>query len=105
MNYKWSKKGPNIRSDKIINLIQSVLEKGDPILVKHWFYCGARCPEHKAFDYYEDFIEYLDQKVNKGDIIDVWNLHNFEQLKGTSHLLATGKEPNENGETPEGGAY
>lgn len=105
MNDKWSTKGANIRSAELLGKIQTVLDKGDPVLVRHWFYFGARAPEHKAFDSYDDFIAWLDAEARPGDAIDVWNIHEFVEVHHKSRLLAAGKQPNEDGETPEGGAY
>jgi hypothetical protein len=105
MNYKWSHKGANIRSPELLGKIRAVLDKGDPVLVRHWFLGGARVPEHKAFDRYDDFIAWLDAEARPGDAIDLWNIHEFVEIHHSTKLLARGKQPNEDGETPEGGAY
>lgn len=105
MNDKWSQKGANIRSAETLDKIRAVLDKGDPVLVRHWFYGGARVPEHRAFDRYQEFTAWLDKDVQPGDAVDVWNIHEFVEIHHSTKLLAKGKQPNEKGETPEGGAY
>ena len=85
-----------------LSKIQHVLDQIGSIVIEHWIYCGSQAPSRAVFDGYEDFIEYLTDNANAGDIIDVWSLH---ELINNENKLVSGKCPAEDGCTPKSGTY
>lgn len=104
MNNKWPQKKGNIRSAEMLDNIHTVPDRGDPVLVR-WFYFGASAPGHKAFDSCDDFIACLDVKARRAM---PWISGTFTSSRKCTTRTACcppGKQRNESGATPEGGAY
>ena len=101
-SHEWSKNGDKITEPVKLAAIRECLEKRSPIIIEHWHYCGSRAASHRAFDDYDDFVEYLNSECIAGDAIDVWE---FSSLCRSDNKLTSGKCPNENNEVPKSGAY
>jgi len=97
---KWTTEGENILAEETLLKIKNHLDDVDEIAVKHWHFYGGSAPTPLVFDDYDDFYSYLQTKVKVGDAIDVWCFPSDHDKR-----IAGGKYPNENGETPVGGAY
>lgn len=69
----WSPDGKKINSPENLQAIQACLENEGPIIVEHWHYRGSRSPDRFVFDYYEAFVEYLDENCFAGDSLHVWS--------------------------------
>lgn len=97
----WSKRGPAITSDATLNEIRAALSAG-PVIVEHGHYRGGSAPTRVVLEDWEDFEEYLQSKAFAGDTIDVWS---FGDCCRPDSTIASGKCPDETGQTPEGGSY
>ena len=78
------------------------LEKKGPVLVRHSHYRGARAPDHLAFDYIDDYLDYLKDHGRPGDAFYVWAIGGL--LAGAGSLVE-GKFPDGDGTVPRKGAY
>ena len=99
---EWTNEGASIVSPDNLAKIRHVLEHVGCLIVEHWHFCGSRAPDRRAFDDFEDFLDYLKQNAVAGDAIDVWSMH---ELCKPDNRLAEGKCPDEEGKVPKGGAY
>jgi len=99
---QWTADAAQITSPENLDVIRRALKESGPIIVRHSFYRGASRPDHKAFDEFEDFEEYLNTQASAGDAIDVWN---FANIGTTQNRLAFGKCPDNEGRVPTKGAY
>lgn len=98
----WVSDGKHINSHENLQKIQHILEEVGAIIVEHWYLSGASAPGRFIFENYEDFTEYLMENAFAGDSIHVWSMYD---VCNDDNQLAYGKCPDENGQTPEGGAY
>ena len=98
----WSVNGAKINSPENLAIIEAVMEGTGPIIVQHFFYRGARSPELRGFDDFDDFRNWLDHETAAGDIIEVWN---FSAVCNPDNVLVSGKYPDERGEVPAHGPY
>jgi hypothetical protein len=49
-DYEWIPDGRKITSPANLEVIRKTLEVDGPIIVEHWFYCGASAPDRLVFD-------------------------------------------------------
>jgi len=98
----WTTEGSRINDEPKLEAVRQELETRGPVIVKHWHYRGACSPSHLIFEYYEDYLEYLNSRAQPGDAFDVWSLYG---LLGQLGSLAEGKFPDEDGTVPRKGAY
>ncbi len=99
---EWTTDGSKITSSDNLAKIRKVLEDEAPVIVEHWFYRGASCPERYVFDDFENFMKYLNGNARAGDVINVWN---FGKSCTEANRLAHGKCPDDQDRVPQKGAY
>lgn len=95
----WKETNPNLL--KMLPRIKAAFEIS-VIAVEHWFYRGGRSPDHKFFEEFVDFEEYLSNEVKPGDRLLVWE---FSKVCTKENAIAVGKIPDSLGRTPTRGAY
>jgi len=100
---EWSKEGSMFPTKEKLAVLQKLLLKGKFIVVEHWHYRGASCPDRMVIQDVDDFTEYLEKHAIAGDIIRVYDLTETSWTKKT--VLIEGKCPDDNGEIPNKGAY
>ncbi len=99
---QWTQDGPKITSPDLLAAVKQELEVKGPVLVKHWYYRGARSPDFFVFDDFDNYLEHLQTHSRPGDAFDVWSL---SLLLGQLGSLAEGKLPDDDGTVPKKGAY
>lgn len=87
-----------------LKLVQAVLEREGPVLLKHWFYGGASAPECHLFGEIGPLREYLKAKVLAGDALRIWSVEKLLEQQGMVTVVSC-KCANGRGEVPSGGAY
>lgn len=101
-NEKWTSEGPKITDAANLEAFRKVIEDDGPVLVTHWFYCGARGPRRLVFDELDELLQYLNDVAYAGDIIDVWS---FVAVCTYDNQLGSGMCPDDDGQVPVNGAY
>jgi hypothetical protein len=94
--------GRKILSAENLEKIRRTLEDEGPIIVEHWFYRGARSPDRLIFDDLDAFMGYVESRAQGGDAFHVWS---FASVCKDENVIASGKQPDEDGCVPKGGAY
>ena len=97
----WVPHGRRIDATENLDAVRQCLERG-PVILEHWFYRGASAPARLVLDDFQDYVEYIHTRANPGDAIHVWD---FTALCRDDNSVASGKRPDSDGCTPEGGAY
>lgn len=98
----WTTEGEKITSDENLARIREAADGAGGIIVRHWFYRGARGPDIRGFTDFGEFEEYLARHAHPGDAFDVWS---FSEVCKFDEALATGKLPDADGAVPLRGAY
>ncbi|WP_116812473.1 hypothetical protein [Steroidobacter cummioxidans] len=98
----WSRGGEVITETAQLDRVRSALTAGRTLLVKHWHYRGSRCPDLVAVEDFEQFMDYLRNDAVAGDAFDVYDI--TAALTDETRIVS-GKCPDQNEETPRGGAY
>lgn len=98
----WGKNGDIFSTDENLNIVKEKIESGAFVIVEHWHYRGARCPDRFVIEDFEDFVDYLNENAIAGDIIDIFDLTDAWSKR---EIFLSGKCPDESGEIPEKGAY
>jgi hypothetical protein len=98
----WSRNGTVITETSELNRIRAALRQGQILVVKHWHYRGARCPDHIVVEDFDHFMDYLRDNAVAGDAVDVYDI---TASISDERRIASGKCPNESEEIPRGGAY
>ncbi len=99
---EWSNDGPIFPTEEDLETLDNLVSKGNFIVVEHWHYRGARCPDRMVIEDVGDFVDYLEGNAIAGDIISIYDLtETWEQRK----TIIEGKCPDEKGEVPRKGAY
>lgn len=99
---QWTTEGERITSDENLARIREAADEVGGIVVRHWFYRGARGPDIRGFTNFEEFEEYLARNALPGDAFDVWS---FNEVCRFEEALAKGKFPDTDGAVPLRGAY
>ena len=99
---EWTTEGRKITSEENLEIIRKTFEDEGPIIVEHRFYRGSSAPDRMLFEYFDDFMAYLNSKASAGDSIWVWS---YFQICREDNIIAQGKCPDEDGCVPRKGAY
>jgi hypothetical protein len=99
---QWTTEGAKITEPQNLENVRRVIEDEGPIIVEHWFYRGASAPARLIFDDFDDFMQYLHDKVTAGDAVDVWN---FGKTCTEKNRIASGKCPDDENRIPKKGPY
>ena len=98
---RWTLWGSDILSPPNLALLKDHLQVG-PIIVEHRHYRGARSPDRFVFDDIDVLKGYIEANSIPGDDFWVWD---FESVCRNENYLVHGKVPDQDGCTPQGGAY
>lgn len=98
---KWGHDAPNVLAPETLAAIKRAFE-GSSLIVEHHFLFGSRAPDSFVFDDFEDFEEYVQEKVRPGDDLWFWRYHD---LCRDDNAVTHGKYPDAEGKVPTGGAY
>jgi hypothetical protein len=99
---EWTKEGENITSPENLARIREAADEGGGIIMRHWFYRGARAPDLRCFTDFGAFEAYLAAQALPGDAFDVWS---FDEVCRFDEALAKGRLPDGGGAVPLRGAY
>jgi len=97
----WTLDGEKITSPENLAAIREAADQGG-IIVRHWFYRGARSPAIRGFYDFDEFEAYLRTDAMPGDAFDIWS---FSKVCRFEDALAKGKLPDADGCVPTRGAY
>ena len=97
----WNPHGARITSEENMAKMRAAADDMG-IIVKHWFYRGARSPDLLTFTDSENFEEYMKTQVGPGDDFDVYS---FGEIIESLRPIASGKFPDVDGCVPRRGAY
>lgn len=98
---EWTVDGEKITDPGRLAKIREAADRGG-IVVRHWFYRGARGPDIRGFTDFEEFETYLKERAKPGDAFDVWSVSDICDFE---RALAKGKLPDADGCVPKRGAY
>ncbi len=97
----WTLDGEKITSPENLSRVRAAADRGG-IIVRHWFYRGARCPDIRGFSDFDEFEGYLSEHARPGDAFEIWS---FADVCDFDRALAKGKLPDADGCVPKRGAY
>ena len=98
----WSSHGAVITETSELDKVRSALGAYKTLVIKHWYYRGARSPDLVVVEDIDSFLDYLRENANAGDAIDVYDITG---LLSEERCIASGKCPDQGGEIPQRGAY
>jgi len=98
---EWTVEGEKITEPDNLAKIRAAADRGG-IVVRHWFYRGARCPDIRGFTDFDEFETYVHVHAKPGDAFDVWA---FSDVCDFERAVAKGKVPDIDGAVPKLGAY
>ena len=98
---EWTVEGEKITEPERLAKIREAADRGG-IVVRHWHYRGAQCPDIRGFTDFEEFETYLRERAKPGDAFDVWSV---SEICDFERALAGGKLPDADGCVPKRGAY
>lgn len=98
---QWSRDGARIDAPESVAAVQKTLENSGPVIVEWRHYRGASAPDRLFFDDYESYATWL-EGIPPGDSIWIWN---FETVCTDDAAITHGKQADDDGTVPLGGAY